>query len=71
MLIVDLATLVMEVRDLYPTALQVLSPALRMMLTTPLPSNVATELTIMQDNNQCLEEKHFKTTAALIISEFV
>ena len=42
--IVDLATLVMEMRDLYPTALQVRSPALRMMLTMPLPSNVATKL---------------------------
>jgi hypothetical protein len=63
MLIVDLATLVMEVRDLYPTALQVHSPALRMMLTTPLPSNVATELkckTIISVLN------HFKTTGALI-----
>ena len=41
--IVDLATLVMEVRDLYLTALQVHSPALRMMLTMPLPSSVATK----------------------------
>ena len=55
--IVDLATLAMEVRDLYPTALQVHSPALRMMLTMLLPSNVATKQ--VEANNQCYEEEHF------------
>ena len=42
--IVDLATLAMEMRDLYPTALQVHSPVSQMMLTMPLPFNVATKL---------------------------
>ena len=55
--IVDLATLAMEVRDLYPIALQVHSPALRMMLIMPLPSNVATKQ--VEANTQCYEEEHF------------
>ena len=55
--IVDLATLAMEVRDLYPTALQVRSPALRMMLTMPLPSNVATKLKCKPIISH--EEEHF------------
>ena len=41
--IVDLVTLAMETRDLYPIALQVHSPVSQMMLTMPLPLNVATK----------------------------
>ena len=42
--IVDLVTLAKEMRDLYPTALQVHSPVSQMMLTMLLPFNVATKL---------------------------
>ena len=42
--IVDFPTLVMEARGSYPTALPVRSPALLIMLTMLLPSNVASKL---------------------------